>query len=419
MDIGTLCQLIDAKKETLFDILSKLVKINSENFGSYGNEKECAEFIYKLCKELGMEAEMYSPMELENFAEHPDYFPGRHLENRYNVTACWRGEEDQNRLMLMGHLDTVPIGDPDQWVKDPLSGEICDGKVYGRGACDDKYAIAVCLFLVDLLKKAGVTLKKNLVITAYCDEEVGGSHGALAAALRYPCQTILNMDGRVNQIWHCASGGQVVTYRYKVRGNVDNAKKAARALPLVMDVLDAFGDRRREEFEKNPYYAGTVVPATSFRYGEVRAGYHDLDREMGVIRFTFYTDKTKEIIWDEFAQMEAQLQETLSPLGIDGLGFTADTRFFHYGHCDPQSENIRILLDAAKCATGLEPLVCGSCLSDLSVLLKYGHGEAFAFGNGAHFDQAGGPHQPNECIDCDSLVKYCKNIAAYILHILT
>ena len=59
MDVKQLCDLIDERKEELFELLCSLIKINSENFFSYGNEEECAKFIHKLCMELGLDSELY------------------------------------------------------------------------------------------------------------------------------------------------------------------------------------------------------------------------------------------------------------------------------------------------------------------------------------------------------------------------
>ena len=69
MEIKQLCTLIDERQEELYQLLCELIRINSENFGPYGNEKECAEYIAKQCKELGLETEIYSPMDLEGFKE--------------------------------------------------------------------------------------------------------------------------------------------------------------------------------------------------------------------------------------------------------------------------------------------------------------------------------------------------------------
>ena len=127
MDIQQIFAMIDDRKEELFRLLSDLVKIDSQNFSSYGREKEICRYIHKLCLDMGLESAMYSPMELEGFAQHPDYMPGHGLEDRYNVTAVWRGESDENELMLMAHSDTVQFGDPANWTFSPTSGEIADG----------------------------------------------------------------------------------------------------------------------------------------------------------------------------------------------------------------------------------------------------------------------------------------------------
>jgi len=418
MQIKELCSQIEEKKDELFSLLSDLIKINSENFGSHGNEEACAKYIHSLCQGLELKSEVFSPLELENFRDNPDYFPGRGLEKRYNVSAVWQGSENVNELMLMAHSDTVVIGDLSNWNSEPLSGEIKDGKVFGRGACDDKYAIAVVLFLIKILKENGFQPKRNLVFSAYCDEELGGSHGALAAVLKEPCNRIVNMDGKENQIWHCASGGQVSTYRYHTVDTVDSAEKTAMGIPVVIEGLKAFAKRRKEELEANPFYTGTIIPGTSMRYTEVCAGNNGADLGVGELQFGYYTDKTKEEIYAELAQIEKELDEKLAPLGLKGDGFIPYTRFFHYGYCDPSCEDIQDMLDAAQEAVGKQPMVCGSCLSDLSIILKYSDADAYGFGAGRNFYDEGGAHQPNEYIECDKLVEYAKTIGAYILKVL-
>ena len=418
MDIKHLCQLIDTRKDELFALLCKLIQINSESFATSGNEEACAEYIYEICKELGLETDIYSPMDLEGFEEHPDYWPGRNLKNRYNVTAYWKGAEDRNELMLMGHIDTVEIGDITNWDFDPLAGVIKDGKILGRGACDDKYALATVIFLLKLLKDEGFKPKANLLFSAYCDEEYGGSHGALASVLRDPCPHIVSMDGVEDQIWHCGSGGGEVKYMFHAEKTVDSAKVTASALPIVMEVVEKFAENRRRELQENRFYADTVIPETSLRYMGVRAGNNGMDLGNGEVYFVYYTDKTKEQIFAEFAELERELEERLAPLGIIGEGFKPQTRFFHYVFCEPDSEDVKNMLAVSKEVTGKEPIVCGSCLSDLSVISKYGSCQAYGFGIGRDFSKQGGAHQPNEYIECDKLLEYTKVIGAYILKML-
>ncbi len=418
MEKSKLMCLIEDKKDELFCLLSELIKINSENFVTYGNEEKCARYIYQYCESLGLDNDIFSPMDIDGFDKHPDYIQGKDLKNRYNVVARYKGIEDKDELMIMAHTDTVRIGDVSDWKSAPLSGEIRDGKIFGRGACDDKYAIATALFIMKLLKENGFMPKRNLVFGAYCDEEYGGSHGALSTVLKYPTERIVSMDGRENQIWHCGSGGGEMKYLFHVKETVDSAKTAAMAIPVVLEVIEKFAKKRSEELKKNRFYKGTIIPKTSLRYMGIKAGDAGADLGKGEVYFVFYTDKTKEEIYSEFTELDKELKERLLPLGIIGDGFVPATRFFHYVFCEPDSEDVMLMVEASKEAIGKEPIVCGSCLSDLSVISKYGSKRTFGFGAGRDFSKEGGAHQPNEYIECDKLLEYTKTIASYILKVL-
>ena len=418
MEVSELLDLIENRKEELYELLSSFIRINSENHRTSGDEEELARYIHKLCLDIGLESELYSPLDIEGFSNHPDYLDGRGLENRYNVTAKFVGRENKDELMLMAHTDTVEIGDVANWNDDPLSGAIKDGKIWGRGACDDKYALATIFFIMKLLKEQGFVPKSNLLFSAYSDEEYGGSHGALASVLRYPCPHIVSMDGVEDQIWHCGSGGGEMTYHYHTKAIADSAKTAALAIPVVLEAMDEFAKRRRDELENNRFYKGTIIPKTSLRYMGIRAGNRGMDLDRGEVYFVFYTDKTKEEINAELKEIENILKDKLEPLGIIGDGFEPNTRFFHYVFCEPDSDDVVKMVEASREATGNELLVCGSCLSDLSVISKYGSSNAYGFGAGRDFSKVGGSHQPNEFIECDKFLEYTKTIAAYVLKML-
>ena len=74
--------------------------------------------------------------------------PGRRggaLGRPVGVVGTTEGE-DTPGLVLQGHLDVVPAGDPQTWLgSDPFSAEIRDGALYGRGACDMKAGAAANL----------------------------------------------------------------------------------------------------------------------------------------------------------------------------------------------------------------------------------------------------------------------------------
>ena len=89
--------------------------------------------------------------------------------NAVGVLRCGGGEG--RTVMLNGHIDTVPLGDESAWPHPPLSGDLADGRLWGRGACDMKAALACMVYAA---KDAQEGLEGTVVITGVVQEEVGG-----------------------------------------------------------------------------------------------------------------------------------------------------------------------------------------------------------------------------------------------------
>ena len=62
--------------------------------------------------------------------------------------------QDKKVIAIDGHVDTVDVGDPAQWDRDPFSGDVEDGILYGRGTSDMKGGVASAVYAGALLKKA-------------------------------------------------------------------------------------------------------------------------------------------------------------------------------------------------------------------------------------------------------------------------
>ena len=140
---------------------------------------------------------------------------------------------------------------------------------------------------------------------------------------------------------------------------------------------------------------------------------------MGELTFSFYTDAPRAQIDAEFAAMNMVLSKKLETMGITSDGFTFTTRFFPYGATDPGCAAITDLQKAAREVSGRELQPCGSCLSDLAVILNNGGKDAFSFGIGKDFNVYGGAHQPDEHIDCADLLEFAKIMAVYIVDTLS
>lgn len=70
-----------------------------------------------------------------------------------------------------GHVDTVDVGDPSLWDREPFSGEVEDGILYGRGASDMKGGVASSVYAGALIKRRGIPDNVTLYVTATVQEE--------------------------------------------------------------------------------------------------------------------------------------------------------------------------------------------------------------------------------------------------------
>lgn len=88
------------------------------------------------------------------------------------------GPDGGPTLCVNAHVDVVPTGELAAWSHPPFEAEVVDGKVYGRGAGDDKASVTAQVMAGIALARSGVPLKGRLVVNEVADEEVGGQQGA-------------------------------------------------------------------------------------------------------------------------------------------------------------------------------------------------------------------------------------------------
>ena len=108
-------------------------------------------------------------------AEGIAYETAESAPGRGNIWARLDGG-DEPALILLQHTDVVPA-DREYWSTDPLSGEIRDGYIWGRGARDMKGTGISQLATFISLHRAGLALNRDVVFVATADEEAGGAYG--------------------------------------------------------------------------------------------------------------------------------------------------------------------------------------------------------------------------------------------------
>lgn len=84
----------------------------------------------------------------------------------------WRGASAERPVVLMAHLDVVPV--EGEWQHPPFSGALVDGSIWGRGTLDDKGCVAAICEAVETMLEDGVTPAQDVWLSFGCDEEVFG-----------------------------------------------------------------------------------------------------------------------------------------------------------------------------------------------------------------------------------------------------
>ena len=210
-------------------------------------------------------------MESELFAKVP---------HRANLVARIPGSGGGPRLCLLSHTDTV-LADPAEWRRDPWSGDLVDGEVWGRGALDMKGEVAAAAVTLASLARDGFRPAGDLIFVAAADEEVGDDFGLQWLVREHPeavrCEYALNegagdrvvLGGR--SLYLCAAAEKMTApFVIRTRGRSGHASMPGladnallKAAPLV-ELISGYTPERRHGPETEGFFrilTGEVPPA--------------------------------------------------------------------------------------------------------------------------------------------------------------
>jgi succinyl-diaminopimelate desuccinylase len=160
---------------TVVEDLVALIRIDSQNPGPL--EGRCAAWVQERLASLAIDVRRHDTP-----------------EGRPNVIATVPGAGAAPRLVLLGHMDTVPVGEP--WTVDPLGGTIAGGAVWGRGSADMKGGLAVAINVLQSLT-AGPPPPGDVILCATADEEgpdMRGIHALVQDGVIVPGDQVLALE---------------------------------------------------------------------------------------------------------------------------------------------------------------------------------------------------------------------------------
>jgi len=157
---NALTAAIDDEADALVAFLSRFVATPSPN--PPGDTRAAAAILSNALKAAGLDHEVVSP--------HPE-MP--------NIVASFEGGAGAGpHLVFNGHIDVFPVEEPSVWSRDPWSGEVADGRIWGRGVIDMKCGTAALLHAYRYLHGVRDRLRGRVTLTCVSDEETVGPWGA-------------------------------------------------------------------------------------------------------------------------------------------------------------------------------------------------------------------------------------------------
>ena len=127
----SIVEYLNTHQNKLYELLSSLIKIDTQNFISRGNEKAGQEYLLEYLRESGIDCEMYYPDDVPSILSHEGYLGNRGTDSRPNLTAFIKGKNSGRKITLAAHMDTMPLRNK-RTGRSAAKRRHKDGRIWGR-----------------------------------------------------------------------------------------------------------------------------------------------------------------------------------------------------------------------------------------------------------------------------------------------
>jgi acetylornithine deacetylase len=256
---------IDRLTADMVGAASRLVQIPS--ISGSDEENAAQAHMADLLARGGLDVDHW-PIDVDDLSTRPD-FPGTEVDRReaWGLVGRLAGSGDGATLMLNGHIDVVPIGDPDAWSGAAFTGDVRDGRLWGRGACDMKAGLIAAHWAVQAIRTSGVRLRGDVLVASVQGEEDGGlgtyallERGWRADACVIPEPTDLDI---------VPANAGALTFRLRIRGHATHASRRTDGVSVVEKFIPVWHalqelERRRTSSSTRPQRGGrSPIPSRS------------------------------------------------------------------------------------------------------------------------------------------------------------
>ncbi|MGM0396795.1 MAG: YgeY family selenium metabolism-linked hydrolase [Bacillota bacterium] len=241
--------------------------------------KEREEKVINLCQRL-VKVPSYSGQEEKVLKELQETFNEMGFDDVFidkygNIIGHIKGKKQGKKLLFDGHMDTVPVTNPDQWNYPPFGAEIHDGKIYGRGTTDMKGAVAamVCAasyFAEDTNKEFAGDVYVAAVVHEECFEGVAAR--AISERIK-PDYVVIGEASQLNLKIGQRGRGEIMIETFGIPCHSANPEEGVNAVYKMAEVIgeirnlkpthhEILGDGILElvDVKSSPYPGASVVP---------------------------------------------------------------------------------------------------------------------------------------------------------------
>ena len=327
---------------------------------------------------------------------------------RPNVLAeIGRGEGPT--LLWNAHLDTVPPGNAAAWTADPFGAEVRDGKLFGRGASDDKGGVAMMAAAAMAVARVG-GVRGTLRLSFVIGEETG--HVGTRAALQRGLTADLAVVGEWSGAARIGVGYRGALWlAFETRGRAAHGSRPMRGLNAIDVMTEQVLPRLKATpmtFERHPVF---MIQEPTWNVGTIEGG---LSTNVVADRCRATTDLRLVPGQDPAAvleQLREQLREVKYPNGE--LAPVELTVLNAIGPFVTPVEHpvVATLASSIRDVLGEEPGYFGKTgISDANALAHEGKIPSVAYGPG----NASG-HEPNEYVELAELARCTRVLAVSAL----
>jgi acetylornithine deacetylase len=383
-----------------------------------GDEEAVQAVMTELMADAGLAVERLAPDPTAT-REDPDW-PGEEMARSSLPIVIGRaGTPGGRRILVVGHVDVVPVGDETAWTVPPWDGVVRDGDLYGRGACDMKGGVIAILEAFRALRDAGTELPGGEAWFVSVPSEEDGGQGMLAAIRAGATADMAVITEPTGLDIITAHAGAIV-FRLTVAGKAAHASKRREGVSALEKLMVLVKALEEDEWERNTGETDPLMTALGLPYPTIIGTISGGEWASTVIDRVTVDGRYGVRLGDTWRDAEATLRRTIEraaaadpwlrdhPPTVEITGGR-----FSSARTDPNHEVVTSLGDAAESVLGRRPAIAGAPYgADMRLLVNEGATPTIIFGPGdARF-----AHSADERVPLAEVADCARVLAEWLAH---